>query len=303
MFGLSPLMLSYIASGFFSDDNGLDVTSFVAFMAIFAGVVNSLAAILLRLPTNDEPDHDVARSQAATGVTSSASSSADPDERDALLPKGPQVDVEVVEVIASEPDGSVWDLFKDPYYWLLFFISFAILGSVSPCATMVPIIPSKYDQQCEMIIANIGSIALSLPSARTAGAFVAYDRETDAATATQVRLIALANTIARLVSGPIADFTSPIASYLPSGVRSYPRKHWISRMAFVAGAGILCILGFVTLELVIRSQASLWWLSICVGTAYGIHFAILYVTPLSQSNLGLLILQQAKHPFRSVGCE
>ncbi|KAI0035708.1 MFS general substrate transporter [Vararia minispora EC-137] len=260
MFGLSPLFLTYVASGFyFSSETGLDVTSYVTFLAIYSGIVHVGAAMILCLPADEKAVVDAGPSAGAAPTLSDASSSSVPSERDSLLPKGAHIDVEIVDVQLKGSNDSAWNLVKDPDFWLLFFVTFAILGSVSTC---------------EMVISNIGSITLSLPSVRTAG-FVALDRETDIATSTQVRVISLSNTVARLVSGPLADFISPIASYLPSGVRSYPRKHWISRMAFTVGAGVLCVLGFLSLEIAIRSQASLWWLSVCTGTAYGVMFTVL----------------------------
>ncbi len=51
LFGLSPLFLSVLASSFFTDPvSGLDVTRYVAFIGILAGVVHVIGAINLRTP-------------------------------------------------------------------------------------------------------------------------------------------------------------------------------------------------------------------------------------------------------------
>ena len=110
-----------------------------------------------------------------------------------------------------------------------------------------------------MVIANVGSIVLSFPPTLPMGTNL-FDRQTDIATSTQVRVISIANTLSRLFAGPLADFISPIASYLPSGERCYPRKHWINRMSFITAALLLCAIAFVALELSIRSQDSVWFL-------------------------------------------
>lgn len=114
-------------------------------------------------------------------------------------------------------------------------------------------------QQCEMVISNIGTIVLSLPpSSPSIENVTAADKSTDAATSNQVRFLSVANTVSRLLSGPLADFTSPVLSYLPSGVASVPRKHFISRVAFLTGASLLLIISFTLLETIIRTREGLW---------------------------------------------
>jgi hypothetical protein len=80
----------------------------------------------------------------------------------------------------------------------------------------------------------------------------------DISNSTQVRLLSLANTCSLLLVGPLADFTSPVASYLPSGLRSFPRKHRISRVAFLSAATFLLALTFFWMEIGIRSQETVW---------------------------------------------
>jgi len=98
---------------------------------------------------------------------------------------------------------------------------------------------------------------------------------TDVATSTQVRILSLANTISRLLVGPLADFVSPIASYLPNGDPVYPRKHRVSRIAFLVGSAILLAITYAWMLFGIRSQAALWALSVGTGIAYGVTFTVL----------------------------
>lgn len=111
-------------------------------------------------------------------------------------------------------------------------------------------------QQCEMVISNIGTIVLSLPpSSPSINNVTILDKSTDAATSNQVRFLSVANTVSRLLSGPLADFTSPVVAYPSSGV---PRKHFISRVAFLTGASLLLIISFTLLEAIIRTREGLW---------------------------------------------
>jgi len=175
-----------------------------------------------------------------------------PDERTALLsPKAPNT-VEVTVVPVEQPQ-SVTDLLKDPYFWVLAVIVLCTLGS------------------CEMVISNIGTIVLSLPRDE----FSATAAGSPSATATQVRLLSVCNTVSRLLVGPLADFVSPVAAYLPCGTVHYPRKHRVSRVAFLSGASALLIVTFAWMEVGVRSQQAVWALSLGTGIAYGAVFTIL----------------------------
>ena len=86
-----------------------------------------------------------------------------------------------------------------------------------------------------MVVSNLGSIILALPSASAApdpGA-------TTANVARAVRTLALANTLSRLAVGPLADALAPVAARGPDGVWAFSRARATSRVAFVAGAALL----------------------------------------------------------------
>ena len=125
LFGLSPLFLSIIASNFFTDDAGvLDVTNFVAFMAILAGVVHVIGAINLHAPVASHTQRRVEPSDRRSHSRSDDREvAATADERTSLLRgNSPQV----------TQQQRVLDLLKDPYFILLGFIVLVTLGSVSP---------------------------------------------------------------------------------------------------------------------------------------------------------------------------
>lgn len=136
---------------------------------------------------------------------------------------------------------------------------------------------------------NIGSIVLSLPSS-PGDSFV--DRRTDGAIATQVQAISIANTLTRLIVGPLADFVSPVHIGLSNGVRQYSRKPWVSRKVFLTSAALVLFAAEIFWGTFIRSQKALLLLrsvgryidqsqhadsvpSICTGSAYGATFTIL----------------------------
>jgi hypothetical protein len=122
-----------------------------------------------------------------------------------------------------------------------------------------------------MVVSNIGSIVISLPSNRHPDSHAA----TDAMTATQVRVISIANTLTRLLSGPVSDFTSPVPSVLANGRRGFHRTHYISRMSFLSGAIVLLAITALVTEFFVTTQESVFLLSIGIGIVYGCAFTIL----------------------------
>ncbi|KAJ7470654.1 MFS general substrate transporter [Mycena latifolia] len=148
----------------------------------------------------------------------------------------------------STESGSALDLLRDPYFWVLFVLLSVTLGP------------------CEMIMSNVGTIVLSLPSAPPSLV------PSGAGASAQVKILAIANTITRLLTGPIADFLSPIVASAPHINSS--KKHYISRAAFLLGVAVVLALTFLWMEVAV-SQADLWVLSVGTGIAYGAGFTVL----------------------------
>ncbi|KAG0705902.1 MFS general substrate transporter [Suillus ampliporus] len=250
LFGLSPMFISILASRFFSHpDEGLDVTHLLQFLALSCGAVHLFGAFTLHIIPLPEDLPSV--------VLEDPEGPVHVDEQTALLHgkrnRTPEIEVRVVAA-STVKDGSVIDLVKDHHFWALAFVLFVILGS------------------SEMVISNIGTIVLSLPS-YTSSTIVAPS--TDMATATQVRLLSVANTLSRLVVGPLADLVSPIAAHLPAGAQSNSRKRHISRVAFLFFSILVLALTYLWMVVGVRSQVDLWALSIGAGVAYGSAFTIL----------------------------
>lgn len=112
-----------------------------------------------------------------------------------------------------------------------------------------------------MVISNVGTIVASFarPASRASGVTAG----------SQVRLLSLANTISRLTTGPIADFTSPIPIRHPSGERHFHPKRAVTRVAFVFLSSVLLLIAFMWMAVGIVSANGVWFLSIMSGGAYG----------------------------------
>src|ERR1700722_6031023 len=109
-----------------------------------------------------------------------------------------------------------------------------------------------------MVISNIGTIVLSLPTSFPSTMAFASTPAADISTSSQVRLLSLANTCSRLFVGFLADIISPVALYLPSGTFGFARKHHVSRIIFLTASTALLALTFIWMGVGIRSQEGLW---------------------------------------------
>ncbi|KZT26282.1 MFS general substrate transporter [Neolentinus lepideus HHB14362 ss-1] len=254
LFGLSPLFLSVIASTFFTNpDAGLQVSSYLMCLAVLVGLVNLCGAVILRSSKKSVQD----REESGAETSQQVQDVEEPDERAPLLPgKAPTATIDVSTV---DEGATVVDLLKNRHFWVLVMITLLVCGA------------------CEMIMSNTGSIVLSLPQSSNPGMKVtSFQRSgTDVATSAQVRLLSLANTISRLFFGPLADYISPVASYLPSGERAFPRQHFISRVAFLSLSSMLLAITLFSVQLNVRTQADLWLLSVGTGMTYGTTFTVL----------------------------
>ncbi|KAI0797721.1 major facilitator superfamily domain-containing protein [Abortiporus biennis] len=272
LFGFSPLLLSVLASKFFTSpdpEEGLNVTNFLAFLAILSGFVHVFGAIVM----NGRPRHLSTDSSSSTpedrpvSPTSSCSdfegdhegrgpsSDLDPERQGLLIHRSPRKPPHEMtfHVVLQEPQhGSVADLLQDPHFWLLALVMALIVGSA------------------EMVMANLGSIFLSLPSSSSSNSSPPSLIDVS----TQVQVLSASNTLSRLLIGPVADFLSPVAAYLQNGIWSFPRKQHISRMVFLTGAAMLLAMTFFWSEVGIKTREGMWVMSVGVGVAYGATFTV-----------------------------
>ncbi len=111
--------------------------------------------------------------------------------------------------------------------------------------------------QSEMVISNIGTIVAALPPTTPDQGALGLTAVVDNTTQ-QVRLISIANTFTRIFVGPLADYISPVASYLPNGTIVRARKHRISRVCFLFVSATLLALTFCWTFTGITTQEGLW---------------------------------------------
>ncbi|KAF9483901.1 MFS general substrate transporter [Pholiota conissans] len=247
IFALSPLFFSSIATHFFMDSTTglLNVVPFNVFLAFVTGLVSAFVSIILRQlppPVIVEMDSDAI-----------ASDSTNEEETTPLLVPDSEV-AAAVAIDKPKYPSTIRELVKTVDFWLFAVYCLFILGA------------------SEMVISNIGTISESLPAAPYHSTLASTS---SSSAALQVKLLSIANTISRIVVGPLADFVSPIASFLPSGVRTFPRKHVISRFSFLAGAASLLSLTFIWLAVGVHNQAQLWALSIGTGLSYSATFTVI----------------------------
>jgi len=107
-----------------------------------------------------------------------------------------------------------------------------------------------------MIISNIGGISMSLPHSLPDS--MAGPATHNSSVAFQVKLISIANTGARILVGILADFISPVATYLPTGALIFPREPVISRFVFLFAAAALLLVTFIWMEVRVQSEGDLW---------------------------------------------
>lgn len=248
IFGTSPLFLSMIVSRLFSTtSSGVDVARFFVFMAILTGTVNFLGALILPGPRTNIVLAPRPLDGPIIGSEYAEDRFVDQDERTSLLAPSVKSVANVVVVPAPEPDDlAAIDLLKEPSFWVLALIVSLVVGAA------------------EMIKSNIGLVVLSLSTASGAQDI-----------SRQVQVIAVSDTLTRLLVGPFADVVSPVASYSSGGVWAFPRKPYITRIHFLATASLLFTTTFLWQILAARSQGALWPLSISTGIANGTIFTML----------------------------
>ncbi|KAF8894567.1 major facilitator superfamily domain-containing protein [Infundibulicybe gibba] len=238
LFGLSPLLLSSIASIFFTKSNGdsLDITSFLNYFAIIAVLVYTVGGLNLRIassPRPSDPNHSLPPPTV--------------NERTRLLNK-------TNTSSARATNASAWDILWDVDFLLLGAFCLLTLGAVSRNGYI-----------------NIGTILLSLPNTSNP---IPTNPIADSASS-QVRLISISNTVSRILVGPLADAISPATSFTSIGAVTPPKKHKISRIVFLTGPALLLAGSFLWMEFGVTSQETIWVLSVGTGVGYGAIFTVL----------------------------
>lgn len=120
-----------------------------------------------------------------------------------------------------------------------------------------------------MVLGNIGTMVLGVPATRDGIASLPK-----AGAATQVRLLSLANTVARLLTGPLADYLAPAPLAHPTGELYFPRKRYFSRLSFLSGSCAIMVVAYFWMAAGVVSQRDISLVSIATGVAYGTTFTV-----------------------------
>ncbi len=231
LFGLSPLVLSFLAGSMFNTSGEeLDVAGYARFLAVLTLIIHLLGAILLHVPV---------------------STPADTGEAAPLLPSQGN--------LGQEPKQSVGEVLLDHSFWLLAATAGITIGSVGAVSGLFSSYLSTYQSpQSEMVISNIGSIVMSLPSSISPTSnlwgYLPASASPVAVTAGQIRLFSASNTISRIVVGSVADWVSPVG--LPGSVLATRKR--LSRLSFLMGFSGLLTVVYTYLVAVCRTQEQLW---------------------------------------------
>lgn len=134
-FGLSPFFLTYLASQYFSNQDGtLNVTHFLSFLGIFAGVTHFIGFIILkffRVPVISHPAH------LEDEIVDNAIPALHPHEH--LHERTPLLSEQAgpVKTITQE-NQTVLQLLQDGNFWLLSVSMLLLLGSVRDNICFLP---------------------------------------------------------------------------------------------------------------------------------------------------------------------
>jgi MFS family permease len=131
----------------------------------------------------------------------------------------------------------------------------------------------------EMVMSSIGSMVVSLRANVPTSILdeddkIRLGRETLALRAQQVKYLAVANTLARLLVGIVSDQLSPRPSANRSEARRRQEAFQISRVTMLIGGLALLFVSYIYAAAFLDKVEHLWIVSIATGTGYGLTFTL-----------------------------
>ncbi len=294
LFSLSSLFLTTLGSHFFVDERSgdLNASAFLTFLAILLAVTNLISTFGMRVPPlgGDDQRKPVRKT---TLKLSRRAQAAEENERTPLLRDeearhsyastegagaGESAIAGASTISLIPKSDSLADFLATPSVWVLALLMFTAVGG------------------SEMVMSSVGNMVVSLlgksvvpgpplpsPPGVPPGA---GNINTDALKwrSLQVQLLATANTLARLVSGVLADFLSPSRPRVvveDHASQKLPRRVWnhlnnirVSRMTLLLYATASLSLTFAFAATLLSDLKGLIAVSILVGTAYGAAFTL-----------------------------
>lgn len=267
IFGLSPLILSFLASFFTTTTSTgtieINPQKYLLFLGIFLPVVNLISAFGLKvLPWEEEEEEEVESTSSSPAVLIDSGFGASRintpllDEHTPLLLPSTISKLNTNSTLSSQ---TFKEYVQQIPFWILGII---LILSIGPC---------------EMMMSSLGSIVESL-----LGIHIAEGRESEALLLrqTHVRVLSISNTVSRLAIGALSDYlsystTSSLPSTLITSTSSIQTKpKGVSRLFFILTSCTFLSIAFAYVALIMKQASGLYILTITTGFAYGTIFTM-----------------------------
>lgn len=259
LFSLSSLFLTSLGTQFFSDEvtGDLDASSFLSFLGWLLGGTNAFATVFMSTPPTEAP---------ASARSHDRSSS----EETPLLRGDDTMPSSQAPILPGVPESqSIFAFLSTPAVWSLGLLMVVGVGGA------------------EMVLSSIGNVVVALLGSQTEGhapgmvGILARPGIGPVALeirASQVKLLAAANTVARLLGGILSDAVAPnpsaatSSSSSSSSSASRSRLPRISRITLLLVAMLLLLGAFTFASFGLDSTDGLPAFSLLVGLSYGLIF-------------------------------
>ncbi|CAO1620323.1 unnamed protein product [Parajaminaea phylloscopi] len=280
LFSLSSLFLTSLGTRFFSDarTGDLDASAFLSFLGWLLGATNLLSSFFIQLPVatthRRKPDRDSQHSGEVDERTSLFESQVEDGEGDDN--EGRSI-VEATTLSGLPESQSTFAFLSTPAVWSLGLLMVAGVGASEMVLSSVG----------NMVVALMGSLSRSMPASQDPAA-QAYAMTMSPHVgpialeirASQVKLLAAANTLSRLASGLLSDWLAPKASS-PGGTSEPRRRIQVSRLALLFFAIALLSVAFAWAAFGLETVDGLPAFSVAVGVGYGLIFTLVPAITLS----------------------
>lgn len=301
--GLSSLFLSSFSSiPVFQFGGELDPVRYLTFLGLLSAAVNLFAAVFMRVITPDPPIlHDDIDTDSEDGYDHAYNDYADLsaslhlDERSPLLIGGPErarEDVEAQELGKAER-WTAMGLLRNPGFWAFGAVMTGCIGpSETIMATFGNIVTALLPPDAMLTFSALGQAAtqafqLFNPTALTSTPAFVLNTAKDRALMLRnkhVFILSISSTIARLVTGVLADYLAPAAVAVPaphSDDPDAPSHYFVQKKPIIMRRSMLAAICAGLLGLVFAWAAGwlygegwLWVLSLGVGALYGAIFTL-----------------------------
>lgn len=301
--GLSSLFLSSFSSiPVFQVGGELDPVRYLTFLGLLSAAVNLFAAVFMRVIIPNPPVlHDDVDSDSEDGYDHAYSDYADLsaslhlDERSPLLIGGPErarEDVEAQETGKAQRWTAV-GLLRNPGFWAFGAVMTGCIGpSETVMATFGSIVTALLPSEAMLALSALGqattqAFQLFNPTALTSMPPLVLTTAKDQALMLRnkhVFILSISSTVARLVTGVLADYLAPAAVAVPaphSDDPDAPSHYFVQKTPIIMRRSMLAAICSGLLALVfawaagwLGSEGMLWILSLGVGSLYGAIFTL-----------------------------